>query len=82
LKRFFICTDSVTGLKPGVNEIKFPIPTAPAAERSAIEGLVEQCLAARGENCAAWEAEINTRVFRLYALTPAEIELVKSTAQK
>jgi len=43
---------------------------------------VEQCLAVRGENCAAWEAEINTRVFRLYALMPAEIALVKSTAQK
>jgi hypothetical protein len=44
--------------------------------------LVEQCLAARGENCAAWEAEINSRVFRLYALTPAEIELVKASVQK
>ena len=30
----------------------------------------------------ALESEINTHVFRLYALTPAEIALVKSTAAK
>ena len=82
MKRFFICTDAVTGLKPGVNEIKFPIPTAPTAERSAIEGLVELCLAARGENCAAWEAEINARVARLYSLTPDEIKLVEENVRK
>ena len=61
---------------------KFPIPTAPAAERSAIEGLVAQCLAARGENCGAWEAEINARVARLYGLTPAEIQLVEESTHK
>lgn len=59
----------------------FPIPTASAAERSAIEGLVEKCLAARGENCAAWEAEINARVFRLYGLTPEEIQLVEESGK-
>ena len=31
---------------------------------------------------AALEAEIDAHVFRLYALTPAEIALVKSTAAK
>jgi hypothetical protein len=30
----------------------------------------------------ALEAEIDTHVFRLYALTPAEIELVKASAAK
>jgi hypothetical protein len=29
----------------------------------------------------ALESEINAHVFRLYALTPAEIELVKGTAK-
>jgi adenine-specific DNA-methyltransferase len=61
---------------------QIPIPTTLTAERSAIEGLVEQCLAARGENCAAWEAEINARVFRLYGLTPEEIQLVEETTKK
>ena len=64
---------------PIMNE--FPIPAATAAERSAIEGLVEKCLAARGENCGAWEAEINARVARLYHLTPDEIKLVEESAK-
>jgi hypothetical protein len=45
-------------------------------------GLVEKCLAARGENCAAWEAEINARVARLYSLTPDEIKLVEENVRK
>jgi type I restriction-modification system DNA methylase subunit len=61
---------------------QIPIPTATAAERSAIEGLVEQCLAARGENCGAWETEINARVARLYGLTPDEIKLVEEATRK
>ena len=60
--------------------MNFFIPAASAAERSAIEGLVEQCLAARGENCGAWEAEINARVARLDSLTPDEINLVESAS--
>jgi hypothetical protein len=60
---------------------RHPIPTASAAERSAIEGLVEKCLAARGENCGAWEAEINARVARLYGLTPDEIKLVEESTK-
>ena len=64
--------------------LAFPIPFAPASERKAIEKLVEQCLAARGENCGAWESEINPESFRdvarLYALTPAEIQLVEEVS--
>ena len=62
----------------GVN----PIPAAPASERLAIAKLVAQGLAARGENCGAWESEINARVARLYALTPEEIQLVEESVKK
>jgi len=85
LKRFFICTDAVTGLKPGVNESEFPIPATSAAEQAALSGLVDGILAAKRTGDAATvtalESEIDTHVFRLYALTPAEIALVKA-AQK
>ena len=56
---------------------QIPIPAASATERSAIEALVEKCSAARGENCQAWEAEINDRVYRLYGLTKDEIKIVE-----
>ncbi|MGA2181144.1 MAG: hypothetical protein ABSH15_16375 [Verrucomicrobiota bacterium] len=42
---------------------------------------MEKCLAARGENCAAWEAEINARVARLHGLTPEEIKLVEDSVK-
>lgn len=51
------------------------------AERSAIESLVEKCLAARGENCGAWESEINDRIYRIYRLTKDEIKLVEGAAK-
>jgi adenine-specific DNA-methyltransferase len=61
----------------------FPIPAASAAEQAALSGLVDGILAAKRTGDAAkvtaLEAEIDTHVFRLYALTPAEIELVKGT---
>ncbi len=60
----------------------FPIPVAPPPERTAIEKLVEQCLAARGENCGAWESEINERVCRLYGLTKDEIKIVEDATHK
>ena len=48
--------------------------------------LAEQVLAAKQADPAAdtqaLESEIDTHVFRLYALTPAEIALVKATATK
>jgi len=55
---------------------------AERAEHDELVGLVEKCLAARGENCGAWEAEINARVARLYHLTPDEIKLVEESAKK
>jgi hypothetical protein len=62
------------------------IPAASAVERAALSGLVDGILAAqRTGNAAtvtALESEIDAHVFRLYALTPAEIALVKSTATK
>ena len=64
----------------------FPIPAASAAEQAALSGLVDGILAAKRTGDAATvtslEAEIDAHVFRLYALTPAEIALVKSTAAK
>ena len=61
---------------------ELPIPSAPAAERHAIEGLVEKCLAARGVGCETWEQEINARVARLYGLTKDEIKLVEESVKK
>jgi len=47
---------------------RLPIPNAPATERAAIADLVQKCLDACGVDCAAWEAEINERVARLYGV--------------
>jgi adenine-specific DNA-methyltransferase len=64
----------------------FPIPAASAAEQSALSELVDGILAAKRTGDAATvtalESEIDAHVFRLYALTPAEIALVKSTTAK
>ena len=74
-------------LRINSNEIKsIPIPAASAAEQAALSGLVDQVLAAKKADPAAdtqaLESEIDAHVFRLYALTPAEIALVKSTTAK
>jgi hypothetical protein len=45
-----------------------PIPTATAADRSAIGALAQKCLDARGVGCEAWEKEIDERVAALYGL--------------
>ena len=45
-----------------------PIPDAPAAERQVISGLVEHCLAARGQGVDEIEAQINERVAWLYGV--------------
>ena len=83
-----ICTDLQNGYLQAFRENLFqiPIPVASAAEQAALSGLVDGILAAKRTGDAATvtalEAEIDTQVFRLYALTPAEIALVKSTATK
>ena len=60
-----------------------PIPAASADASAALSGLVDGILAAKRTGDAATvtalESEIDTQVFRLYALTPAEIDLVKSS---
>jgi len=76
---------------PGNNHIpsnqlaQIPIPAASAAEQATLSGLVDGILAAKRTGDAATvtalESEIDAHVFRLYALTPAEIALVKSTAK-
>lgn len=58
----------------------FPIPTASVTDRASIETLAEKCLAAHGQNCQAWESEINDRVYRLYGLTKDEIKMVEESA--
>jgi type I restriction-modification system DNA methylase subunit len=56
---------------------QIPIPDAPAAERKAIAKLAQQCVEAKGQGAqvAAWEAEIDARVARLFGLTAAEVAL-------
>jgi TaqI-like C-terminal specificity domain len=73
-------------LEPRKDDImRIPIPAASAAEQEALSGLVDGILAAKRTGDAATvkelESEIDTHVFRLYALTPAEIHLVKGTAK-
>ncbi|NCC31776.1 MAG: class I SAM-dependent DNA methyltransferase [Chloroflexia bacterium] len=54
---------------------QIPIPNAPPDERKAIGALAKQCLKARGQGAqvAAWEAEIDERVARLYGLSAADL---------
>jgi hypothetical protein len=44
------------------------IPKASAEEKAAIIKLVQKCLDAKGQNCEAWEQEINALVSALYGL--------------
>ena len=58
---------------------QIPIPDAPPADRTAIASLVQKCLDAKGQGpeVAAWEAEINARVARLYGLTEADVAAIE-----
>jgi hypothetical protein len=47
-----------------------------------VEGILAAKRTGDESQVAALEAKIDEHVFRLYALTPAEIALVKSTAAK
>jgi adenine-specific DNA-methyltransferase len=64
---------------------QIPIPAASAAEQAALSGLVDGILAAKRTGDAATvtalESEIDAHVFRLYALTPAEIKMVKDATK-
>jgi len=57
------------------------IPDAPSADHTAIASLVWKCLDAQGQGpeVAAWEAEIDARVARLYGLTEAEVAAIEGT---
>jgi hypothetical protein len=59
---------------------QIPIPVASRPDRTANEAVAERCFAARGENCPAWQPEINDRVNQLYGLTRDEIKLVEAAA--
>ncbi len=47
-----------------------------------VEGILAAKRTGNAATVAALESEIDAHVFRLYALTPAEIALVKSTTVK
>ena len=63
-----------------------PIPAATPTEQATLSALVDRILAAKraGDEATvkALEAEIDTHVFRLYGLTPEEIQLVQESARK
>lgn len=78
------CANFAKDIFPKLNpsDIKeIPIPTASAAEQATLSALVDRILAAKraGDEAtiAGLEAEIDTHVFRLYGLTPEEIQLVQ-----
>ncbi len=48
--------------------LQLPIPAASDADKVAIAALVQQCLDAKGVDCAVWEREIDARVAGLYGL--------------
>jgi len=64
---------------------KFPIPSAPAPEKQALEGLVDRILKAKKADPAAdisnQELEINDRVYRLYGLAKEDIKIVEEAGQ-
>jgi adenine-specific DNA-methyltransferase len=80
----------VTKLNGGAFEMRapclaqVPIPAATPAQQKEIEALVEQILALKKEDpsvdVSALEAEIDQLVYKLYDLTPEEIDIVESNA--
>jgi len=46
-----------------------PIPRASDQDKQTIASLVQKCLDAHGQNCQAWEHQIDTLVTRLYGLS-------------
>ena len=56
---------------------KLPIPKATLAQQRAIADLVQKCLDAQGKDCEEQEAEINSRVAKLYELAEEEIAIVE-----
>ncbi|MFQ3635982.1 MAG: TaqI-like C-terminal specificity domain-containing protein, partial [Cyanobacteriota bacterium] len=56
---------------------QIPIPIAPESEKQAISALVQNCLDAKGQGVAQWEAEIDERVARLYGLTAEDLQIIR-----
>ncbi len=62
--------------------ISSSIPQASPTDKAFIETLVQKCLDTQGQNVAAYEAEIEAIVARLYGLTEAEGAIVKDKKDK
>ena len=62
-----------------------PIPKMGEKQEKVVSGLVARILAAKSQDASAdvsaLEREIDELVYALYALTPAEIDLVKGAAK-
>ena len=62
---------------------KLPIPSATPEDKARLTAIAEACAeATRKQDAAALatlESEINRIVYRLFALTPAEIVLIESS---
>ncbi len=63
---------------------KVPIPPASESEQESLRVLAQKCLDAKGQGAqvAAWEAEIDERVGRLYGLSSAEIAALRGEQGK
>jgi hypothetical protein len=55
----------------------FPIVSAPQADRKALEKLVDACIEAKGQNCAAEEREIDDRVAALYKISQKDLRSLR-----
>ena len=70
----FYATSVFVGKQNGWYEVQpsaleqLPIPQANSEDKAAIEKLVQKCLDSTGQNCQAWEKEIDERVAALYGL--------------
>lgn len=60
-----------------------PVPNVTSAQRAAIEPMVRNLLAAKGQGpqVAEWEQELNTLVYELYGLTGEEIRIVEEVTK-
>jgi restriction endonuclease S subunit len=67
------------------NVLEMPVPDVPMEKQRAIVDLVDRILAAKaadpGADTAAWEREIDERVYRLYGLTEEEVKIVEESAR-
>jgi hypothetical protein len=55
----------------------FPIPPASREQKRTLVNLVERCIGAAGDNCDAWEAEIDELAASLYGLKAEDLHAVR-----